>query len=96
MVDKEMIFFKENKRDKSKTDLEINLLKKIDIQALFDKVVVLPLKFKYPQISLEEKIVKFTQGPVDIIVSEEGRIWISNSKSQEDAMFILNEIEVML
>ena len=96
MVNEEMVFFKENQKDNSKVDLEVNILKKIDVQGLFDKVVVLPLKFKYPRFSLEENVAHFNYGPREIKVSGEGRIWIRNCKDRADAQFILNEIEAML
>ena len=96
MVSNEMMFFKENEQDKSKVDLEVNLLKPIDVQSLFDKVVVLPLKFKYPHFSLEEGVTKFTYGSREIKVNKMGRIWIHNCKDRKDAQFVLNEIEAML
>ena len=96
MVNNEMMFFKANERDKSKIDLEVNLLKPIDVQSLFDNVVVLPLKFRYPQFSLEEKTTNFTYGPREIMVNNKGRIWIRNCKDRDDALFVLKEIETML
>jgi hypothetical protein len=96
MVSKEMIFFKPNERDDKKVDLEANLLRKIDLQTLFDKVMTMPLKFRYPHMSLEEGNAKFTHGPREITVSAAGRIWIKRCNSQEDALFTLNEIEAMI
>ena len=96
MVNDEMVFFKENQRDNTRVDLEVNFLRKIDVQGLFDKVVVLPLKFKYPRFSLEENVTNFNYGPREVKVSGKGRIWIKNCKDKTDAQFILNEIEAML
>ena len=92
----EMMFFYPSQKDPDKVSLDVNLLKKLDVHALFEKILTMPQKFKYPQYSEKLGLAKFGYGARNITVFNNGTIKVQNCKDKEDAKFVLGELEALI